>query len=379
VSTQRQLPLAARTVPRNPLPAGYVPFTVFRAGLVADIYIFDYIGGFGVNPTSIAEALKAVEGAEQLIIHINSPGGSVFDGWAIYAQLKSFPAAKEARVYGMAASMAVPIMLAADTRLISAQGQIMIHNPSGYGDGEAEDLRKQADQLDVMRSQMIDLMAAATAQDAAQIGTWMDEETWFTADEAIANGFATGLFEAPAMAAIASKFTPQASAQKGSPKRPMTELLTALGLPDTATEQEALAAHQAAVAAAEEAGRRAAQDEATSAQARLITRDQMRATVLALAPHIAAADVDAYIEVNAVNPSAAARMLVTLNTPVSAVDAIRTANAQASVASGAPAARAAWTFDDWDRKDPRGLEKLSKDNPTAFRALYRAKYGKDPK
>lgn len=159
----------------------------------ADVYIFGVIG-WEVMAAQFVKDLKAIT-ADEITVHINSEGGSVFDGIAIYNAIRNHGAKITTRIEGIAASMASVIALAGDTRLIADAGFVMIHNPWTWTDGEADDLRKAADVLDKIGEQLAAIYANRLGKSAEEVKEIMDAETWWSADEAIENGFATGKFE----------------------------------------------------------------------------------------------------------------------------------------------------------------------------------------
>lgn len=170
-------------------------FFAKASGKRGEIFVYDAIGKSyfddGVSAKSFAESLKSLGNVQALDLYINSPGGSVFEGVAIYNQLKRFQAQKVVHVDGIAASIASIIAMAGDEINIAANGTMMIHNPWGMAIGGATEMRKQADALDQLRSTLLDTYVARTGSSAKDVGEWMDAETWMTADEAVKRGFAT--------------------------------------------------------------------------------------------------------------------------------------------------------------------------------------------
>lgn len=160
--------------------------------------VFDFIGsdwmGEGVTAKGVARALADAGEAERIVVRINSPGGEVFEGTAIYNQLRGVAAEKTVRVevHGLAASMASVIAMAGDEIVMAEGSMMMIHNPWSFAIGDEHEMRKQADLLSKLKDSAIDIYARKSGKRAKQIATMMDDETWMTADEAVENGFATG-------------------------------------------------------------------------------------------------------------------------------------------------------------------------------------------
>jgi ATP-dependent Clp endopeptidase proteolytic subunit ClpP len=139
------------------------------------------------------EIMNCAENAVDVLdIEINSPGGSVFDGYTIYQEIKSLRdrgVAVNATITGMAASMASVIAMAADKISIVKHGRMMIHDASSAAQGNAEKLRKTADLLDGISDDIAVIYAERTGIDKEEIREMMKRETWMTARESIANGF----------------------------------------------------------------------------------------------------------------------------------------------------------------------------------------------
>ena len=146
-----------------------------------EIFIYDMIGSMGVDSMSIIEQL---EGKEEVNVRINSVGGDVFEGIAIYNALKKHEGKVNVTIEGIAASMASVIMLAGDHIDASENSLIMIHNPSVGIQGESKDLTSKAELLDKIKEQMLAVYGEKTGKDADEISAMMDKETWLTATEA---------------------------------------------------------------------------------------------------------------------------------------------------------------------------------------------------
>ncbi len=169
-------------------------FAMRGSGETLEIDIYDDIGesywGDTVSAKDIKAALKSSPNASNIKLRVNSRGGDVFDGFAIYALIQAHPAKVEAHVDGVAASMASIVIMAADTIHVAAGAMIMIHNPWAYAMGEADDLRQTADLLDTLQGTSADIYVARTGIARDEVLAMMDAETWLTAEEAKAKGFA---------------------------------------------------------------------------------------------------------------------------------------------------------------------------------------------
>lgn len=166
-----------------------------------EIYIFDFIDYLGVNARGFVKELKALGDVSALDIHINSPGGDVFEGAAIYNILKQHKATKTVFIDGLAASMASVVAMAGDRIVMPENAMMMIHNPSTFAAGDSKDMRKTAEMLDKIRDTLVSAYAAKSGLAESEIVSIMDAETWLNAAEAIELGFADETTEAVKIAA----------------------------------------------------------------------------------------------------------------------------------------------------------------------------------
>ena len=155
----------------------------------ASIRIYDEIGMWGVDADQFAKDVAAVS-ASTIEVAINSPGGSVFQGLAIYNTLRTHPARIVTRVDGVAASAASFIAQAGDDRIMVESSQMMIHNAMATAYGNADDFREVADFLDRQSTNIANLYASRSGMPADRYVEMMNAETWMTAEEAVAEGLA---------------------------------------------------------------------------------------------------------------------------------------------------------------------------------------------
>jgi ATP-dependent protease ClpP protease subunit len=160
----------------------------------------DWFGGSGISAKAFSDALQSV-GPGPLVVEINSPGGNVWDGLAIYNMLRGRQAPVTTRVVGIAASIASIIALAGDSIEMAEASLFMIHDPSGMVAGTSDDMRKMANALDQHAEILAGIYTKRTGKTSAQIRAAMTAETWFTAQEAIQFGLADKTTEQLAMAA----------------------------------------------------------------------------------------------------------------------------------------------------------------------------------
>mgnify|MGYP003134538389 CR=1 FL=1 len=158
----------------------------------ADIWIYSEVGGYDVNAQKFINELKEV-GDKPLNVHINSLGGDVFDGIAIYNALKSHKKDVKVLVEGIAASIASVIAMAGNTIEMAENSLFMIHNPFVMAGGDATELRKTASILDKIRDEIANIYESVSGSGVETLVGLMDNETWFNAMEAKEMGFATGI------------------------------------------------------------------------------------------------------------------------------------------------------------------------------------------
>lgn len=196
------------------------------AAKVAEIYVYGNIGDKwsedGVVASEMVRDISVLE-ADEIVLRINSYGGSVTDGLAIYNALRRHPASVSVQVDGVAISCASYIAMAGDTITMAKNAQMMIHAPWGYSVGNATELRDQADILDRYAKAMASAYADKSGKPLADALALLTDgkDHWFSADEALTEGFADMVGDEVAVAASLvktfdlSRFKPaQASLQK---------------------------------------------------------------------------------------------------------------------------------------------------------------------
>jgi ATP-dependent Clp protease protease subunit len=167
----------------------------------AEIVIYDEIGAFGIAAKRFLDELKALGPVAELTVRINSPGGSVFEGVAIYNALKRHDAAITVWVDGIAASIASMIAMAGDEVVMPENSMLMLHDPSGLVMGTSTDMRAMADALDRMKAGMVAAYRDKSGRDETEIDALMAAETWLSAHEALELGLADGVEQPVRMAA----------------------------------------------------------------------------------------------------------------------------------------------------------------------------------
>ena len=172
-----------------------------KANGTAEVLIYGPIGedwyGNGVTAKQFRDDLKSAGDVSEIVVRINSPGGEVFDGIAIYNELRAHKARKIVQVDGYAASIATVIAMAGDEIVLGTGTAMMIHGPSTFAWGPADTMRETADMLDKVAVGMVDAYArfnkTLAREDIEALMTGGDH--WYTAAEAIKAGFATRMAE----------------------------------------------------------------------------------------------------------------------------------------------------------------------------------------
>lgn len=208
---------------------------------------FDPWSGGGVTAKRIAAALRSVGKDADIVVNINSPGGDLFEGLAIYNLLREHKGEVTVRVVGIAASAASLIAMAGDRIEVARAGFMMIHNVWVMAVGNRNDLRDAADQLETFDDALAGVYAARTGREKKELAKLMDKETWFSGDQAIEGGFADALLPADeieerekdsASASASIRAAEQALVRSGMPRSHARALINRIkeagGTPDAA-------------------------------------------------------------------------------------------------------------------------------------------------
>jgi ATP-dependent protease ClpP protease subunit len=167
----------------------------------AELYIYDEIGYWGTTASDLVAALSELRGVTAIDVHVNSPGGDVFDGIAIMNCLRACAATVTVYVDGIAASIASVIAMAGDRIIMGPHSQLMIHDASGLCLGNAEDMTEMATMLNFQSDNIAAVYAERTGGTVEDWRAKMSVESWYTAEEAVAAGLADEVAQRPAPAA----------------------------------------------------------------------------------------------------------------------------------------------------------------------------------
>ena len=147
-------------------------------------WIYDMFEIEATAPKMIDEQLEEA-GGEDVILSINSGGGSVFDASEIYTAIRNYPGKTEAQVVGLAASAASFIALAADKTVIAPTGQMMIHNAAMVAMGDHNDMNHAADMLQGINKTIANAYKMKCGMEEEELLALMDKETWITPQMAL--------------------------------------------------------------------------------------------------------------------------------------------------------------------------------------------------
>ncbi|MFS2007962.1 head maturation protease, ClpP-related [Duganella sp. CT11-25] len=193
------------------------PAKITAEGEDATLYLYDIIDPYwGVSAVQFNKALAGMAG-KKVTLRVNSPGGDVFDGRAMAAAIAQHGDV-HAIIEGLAASAATYVTVACASVAIAPGSFYMIHNAWTMAYGNKDDLVKTAALLTKIDDSIIDDYEKKTGKTRDEIAAWMNAETWFSADEAVANGFADKVSDG---AKVENKW--DLSAYSNAPKPPPSD------------------------------------------------------------------------------------------------------------------------------------------------------------
>jgi len=164
-------------------------------GDITHVYLYDAIGGYwGVEAESFVTRLNDIETPE-IVLHINSPGGDVFDARAIAVAIKQHKSKVSAQIDGLCASAATYVSAACDSVSMADGGFYMIHEGWTMAMGNKRDLTKTASLLEKVDNSILNDYQRKTGIDSEQLSAWIEDETWFSASEAKEHGFIDSIID----------------------------------------------------------------------------------------------------------------------------------------------------------------------------------------
>lgn len=172
-------------------------FSLAKEGDVASLNIYGDICRYAweeygeMSAYNLSKQLEEMGDVKQINVYINSYGGEVAEGLAIYNALKRHKAKVTTYCDGFACSIASVIFMAGEERVMGESSMLMIHNAWTWASGNAEQLRKQADDLEKITQASVEAYKAHSSLSEEEIKALMDAETWILPEEALSYGFAT--------------------------------------------------------------------------------------------------------------------------------------------------------------------------------------------
>lgn len=170
-------------------------FEIKNEDSVSHIYMYDTIGDYwGIEPENFIKQLNEIDTPE-IVLHINSPGGDVFDARAIATAIKQHSSIITAQIDGLCASAATYISAACKSVSMADGGFYMIHEGWTLAMGNKNDLGKTVALLEKVDNSIVNDYERKTGQSREQLESWMKDETWFSAEEAKEHGFIDSIIE----------------------------------------------------------------------------------------------------------------------------------------------------------------------------------------
>ncbi len=368
----------------------------------AEINLFDEVGEDGISGQGFADEMQMLVdfGVKEINININSPGGSIMDGFSIFHAITNSDATVNTHIVGIAASMAGIFALAGDHITITDFGKIMIHDPLISSNGKKiENLTtEQENALEAMRSSLLTILKNRTKLSEKELSDMMEAETWLNAKEALKGGFVDEIVSSKHLDKKKKKRQPVAeitnilqSITNTSKKTNMKELTKYLNLNEDATPEAILEAVrkindkltesesnlEAKTTELTEATEKITVHEATIKQFEAKQTEMTEATVnetvdKAKEDGIIAEDKVEEIKAHYKNdPTGLKLILGNLKTPAEIIsDKLEGEGGNSEV----PEARKEWTLRKWEQEDAKGLEEIRNNNTKLYAKMYKAEY-----
>lgn len=175
-------------------------FNLETSGTEGNLYIYGDITSWpwsenDVSSYNLSKQLEELSGIDNLNVYINSYGGEVGEGLAIYNSLKRFKGKVKTYADGFVCSIASVIFMVGEERIMNKASALLIHNAWSYESGDANALRKAADDLDVINNLSVQLYLEKINLTEEKLREYLDKETWINAEDALSYGFATSIEE----------------------------------------------------------------------------------------------------------------------------------------------------------------------------------------
>ena len=329
---------------------------------------------------SIIERIESCAATNDVVeLHIHSVGGSVFEGNLIYNAIAKCNKPVHVYVDGLAASMA-SIIMSAGTKIFMAENAfIMVHAPSTYVQGNADEMEKTAKMLRSMEGNFLKVYQKRTGKKEEELRAWFNGDNWFDAQDALKEKLIDGIvdkveikIEDPqdiykdmtlmgafsAKADIYENYFTNTKKQKEMDKKSLIAKFGLSGLTEQSTDAEIEDAIQSKL-------------NASDAKVKEMQSQQIKAAIDAAvsAKKVNEAqrkNLEAFAEVKGIDA---------LSDLIKGMNATQPIFTQINTSIKGGENRSDWDWEKWQKEDPRGLEKLKEENAEMFNALYLAKYG----
>lgn len=337
----------------------------------------------------------------QITVKWHSYGGSVFDGNLIYNTIQNSKKDIDIDIIGVAASMVAIISQSRKDKKprMVRNGYMMIHAPSGSTYGNALDHENNAKLMRSMEKNFIQLLALSTGKPESYVSKWMNGDNWFDAEEALKEGLISEIVE-PESTTITDTLDPKELGPQGmyyqytalltpkneslikldtDMKKPIIEALALTGVNEQSSDTAVIAAVQEKFKAekSELQGKLDAEIQKNQSLEEKF-KAQGKAAITAeieMAKKAGKITQDQVATYEAIGEASGIDALKTVLGAIPARQSI-TGQMQGNTGKNAPVGREAWTFDQWQKEDPKGLEIMSNQEPEKFQELFNAKYKK---
>jgi ATP-dependent protease ClpP protease subunit len=359
---------------------------------VCELYLYGEISQYGENfAGDFIQELNEIAGKCRLIkIRMNTPGGEVFEGLTIFQAIKGCKTPIEIYIDGMCASIGSVIAMAVpkERLFISRYGTIMTHRPSGCVSGNPDQITAYAKMMTDLEDILVSIYAERTGKTSADIkANWMkaDTDTWFTSKDALTMGLVGGVFDGDVIELAESVQTKQqlwnfynkiSLTKQIEMKKIHAVMCSHFGIPETTTEDDVIAKftaltneHTQMSAKIVNLDKEIAAHTEREAQARKEAVKNMIDTAIDQRKFTAELR-DSYTQMAELNFETTKKIIDGMPVVGKVINLINQGAASTD--------RKDWTWDDFHTKDSNALVEMKANNVTAYKALYKAKYGNEP-
>jgi len=355
------------------------------SGDTADLMIYEHIASYTeAGGQSISKQLAELEGkASKLRVFINSPGGSVPEGIAIFNLLSRSKMAVSIYVDGVAASMAAIITQVPGTKCyMSKYAKMMLHSVSGMAFGSSSKMREVADMMDDFQGSLEDIVSDRTGMDkeAVKAAYFDGKDHWLNAQQALDAKLIDGIVDGKLNVQPPKTEDPhtlhnyfnQQILNSNTHNIMLEKLMNLLGLSGEVTEQQAVDQVQAVMTERDNA---LAQITALQGQVEAFNKAKIDELISnAVTAGKITAEMKPTYEKLAQNDFDSAKAIIDSIAPYKPISG-QLGNGE----TGIPEDRKNWSFTDWQKKDGKGLLKLKAEQPELYNEYYKNQFGNEPK